>query len=223
MQEEINLLDSNGKKLFGILSFTDKKETDKIAVLCHGLNSSTESKSSINLENNLLKHGINSLRFDFFAHGKSDGAIEERTVEKFVDNIVQVVKFVQNKGFTKIALCGSSFGGLSAVIAATKLQSIKVLVLKAPGMGQNSRTLSNYINDFNKKTWIVAGKNITIPTLIIHGTNDESVEPIFAQELADNIKGSKLHFYEKADHSFSNKNDFKKSNEEIAKFIYKNI
>ncbi|MDO8657041.1 MAG: prolyl oligopeptidase family serine peptidase, partial [Nanoarchaeota archaeon] len=161
--------------------------------------------------------------FDFFAHGESEGNIKDRSVSKFVDGILKAIEYVKKLGYKKIGICGTSFGGLSAVIAASKNSDLKVMALKAPGMGQSSRKLPNYKSDFETKSWIKAGESVKIPTLIVHGSEDKDVEIQFGKELSKSIKSSKLVVFEGADHRFSEKEDCEKSIKDISNFIIKNI
>lgn len=217
MQEKIWFENSKGEKLAGLLSNPDKK-TDKIVVMCHGLNSDKNSQTNIELEKVFLKNNIATFRFDFYSHGESEGEKEKRSVKEFVDNILQAIKQAQNKKYKKIALYGASFGGVAAVIAAT-YTNISVLALKAAGMGQTSRNTDNYKSDFEKRSWILAGNKIKIPTLIIHGTEDIDVEVELGKALSQTIKNSKLSLFEGADHRFTNKQDFEKMIKEISSFI----
>jgi len=109
----------------------------------------------------------------------------------------------------------------AAVIAASKSPYIKVLALKAPGMGQTSRKIPNYKSDLDNKTCIKAGKNIKIPALIVHGTADADVEVEFGKELAKSIKNSKLELIDGADHRFTRREDFDKAISVISEFLIK--
>jgi dipeptidyl aminopeptidase/acylaminoacyl peptidase len=113
-------------------------------------------------------------------------------------------------------------GGVASVVAASKRNDVKVLVLKSTGMSQ-SRNMPNYAEHFKKKSWIEAGKKINIPTLILHGKKDEMVEIELGEALHNAIKNSKMIILDEADHRFSRKEDFDKSIREISEFIVKHI
>jgi hypothetical protein len=213
--------DSKGNKLSAILA-SPSDSIMPVVILCHGLNSNKDANSNKTLSKKLFDNNIATFRFDFFAHGESEGKIEDRTTEKFVDDILSAINNLKNKGYKHIGIYGASFGGMSSVIAASKSKDIEFIVLKAAGMGQ-SRNMKNYEQDFNNKTWIKAGEKINIPTLIIHGSKDEEVELQLGIDLSKAIKSSKLIILENADHRFTKKEDFDKSIEMMLKFIVENI
>ena len=213
---------SNGCKVSAILS-TPKTTHKSIVVMVHGLNSRKDSSTNIALEKILLEHNIASFRFDLFAHGESDGLVEERSVAKFVENILDALAYVKRLGYHNIALCGASFGGVAAAIASSKNQDITVLILKSPGMGKTSREMSNYKDDFEELSWIKAGNNISIPALIVHGAAGKNVEVDLGKKLAAAIKQSKVVLIDGADHSFTRKEDFEKMIHVISQFIIEQL
>src|SRR3989344_668443 len=129
MEEKTIFQNSKGENLAGLLSDVGK---DKIAVLCHGHSSGKHNKSFENLVPILNKKGISTLRFDFYGNGESDGKFEESDLSESIDDTLQAIKLVKEKGFKKIILLGSSFGGLSSTITASKSKDLYALVLKSP-------------------------------------------------------------------------------------------
>jgi uncharacterized protein len=223
METKVFFEDSHSNKLSGTLSNPNQNHRGKIIILCHGLNSTKDGNTNTGLQKEFLKRKIATFRFDFFAHGESEGKMEDRSVAKFVDGILQAINYLKKLGYQNIGICGTSFGGLSAVIAASKTTHLKVIALKAPGMGQTSRRSPNYSRDFKEKTWITAGASVKIPTLIIHGSDDKDVELQFSKELSTSIPSSQLIVIEGADHRFSKEKDEKQSIEEMSNFMTKNL
>jgi len=223
MQDKIWFENNRGNKISAILSTPVKGKNISIILLCHGLNSEKDSTTNIALEKVFLKNNIATFRFDFFAHGESEGKIEDRNLNEFVENILKAIDYVKSQGYKNIGICGTSFGGVASVIAASKSSDLKVMALKAAGMGQTSRKMSNYKKDFDTKSWIKAGTKVKIPTLIIHGTADEDVEVELGIELAKSIKTSKIQLFKEADHKFTKKKDFAKMIKTISEFIIKTI
>jgi len=114
--------DSAGHKIAGILATPDGK-ADRIAVLCHGFLSNKNSKTNKTLTDILLPQGIATFRFDFFGQGESEGPFEKITVTTAVQQALAALDLVKAKGYRKVALVGSSFGGLVGLLAAAKWQS----------------------------------------------------------------------------------------------------
>jgi len=217
MNEKIFFKDSHGHNLAAYYSQSDNM--DAIVVMCHGLNSGKDSATNKELEKIFLENGISVFRFDFFGHKDSEGAIENRSVDEFVDNVISACAYVKNLGYKNIGIYAASFGGVAAAIAAPKITELKVLAFKAAGMGHTSRFMPNYEDDFKKKIWIEEAKQIRIPSLIVHGTKDTDVEIELGEALADSIPGSRRLFYEGADYRFSREEDFKRMIDDISNFM----
>jgi len=220
MEERVVFENSKGNKLSAILSNPTEETNCPMVILCHGLNSNKDSVTNVRLNEVLLKHGIASFRFDFFAHGESEGKIEERSAEEFTDDVLKAIDYLKGRGYNNFGIHGTSFGGVAAVMAASRSSDLKVMVLKCTGIG-TSGTMPNYKKDFENKTWIKAGEKITIPTLVIHGDEDKDVELQSGKELAESIKTSRLEILEGADHKFSN--DYDKPLNLASEFIINNL
>ena len=211
--------DSKGHQLCGILSNSKIDKEKPMIILCHGLHSNKDSYTNIRLEKILNENEISTFRFDFFAHSESEGNFDDTSIDEFVDNILGSIKYLKNLGYSKIGLCGASFGAVAAVIATSKINNILLLALKSPGMGQTSRKMMQFKNDFNNKIWFTAGKKIYTPTLIIHGDADKDVELQQGIKLSESIKNSRMEIIKGADHTYSNPKDFEEMIKLISKFI----
>jgi uncharacterized protein len=222
MQKKVSFLDTYGNAISGVLTSPANNAT-ALVIMCHGLYSGKNSATNLALEKIFLKNKIATFRFDFFAHGESQGRIEEGSIDKYVDDVLKAIEYVKSKGYENIGLCGASFGGIAVVIAASKTSDIAVIALKAVGMGQTSRKMQNYKKDFETKSWIEAGKKIKMPALIVHGTADKDVEVELSKELSKSIKKSKIVLIKGADHTFSGKENFEKMISIIAEFILNKI
>ena len=131
MEETLIFTDPDGHKISGVLARPDKK-TDRIAVFCHGFLSNKNSKTNKTLTDILVPQGIATFRFDFFGQGESEGPFENITVTTAVRQALAALDFVKAKGYRKIALEGSSFGGLVAILAAAQRPKLACLALKCP-------------------------------------------------------------------------------------------
>src|ERR1051326_2283201 len=117
MEENIFFNNSRGEKLSGLLADIGKT---KIAILCHGHSSGKLNKSWTTLVPMLNAKGISTFRFDFYGNGESDAKFEESNLSDSIDATLQAIKLIKDKGFKNIVLVGSSFGGLSSTITASK-------------------------------------------------------------------------------------------------------
>lgn len=222
MQTKVFFENSKGNKLCGMLSAPTAEKDIPVVILCHGLNSEKDSNTNLALNAILEKNSIASFRFDFFAHKESEGDIKDRTVSEFADDILNAISYLKAEGYRRFGIVGASFGGIAAVIAASKSSDLAFMVLKSPGMGKISRNMPNYKKDFDEGTWFTASKVVHIPTLIVHGSADQDVEVELGKRLAESIKDCRLEIIEGADHRYTKKEDFEKMIGLISRFVVEN-
>jgi pimeloyl-ACP methyl ester carboxylesterase len=120
MEYPLEFVDSSGHRVSAILT-TPEAETGTVAVLCHGFLSQKNSTSNKALTQTLTKRGIATLRFDFFGHGDSEGPFRALTTTIGIDQALAAVSLVKTRGYRRIALVGSSFGGLVSILTASEL------------------------------------------------------------------------------------------------------
>src|SRR5437879_13025625 len=107
-------------------------DSTRMAVLCHGFLSNKNSHTNKTLTERLLPQGIATFRFDFFGQGESEGPFERITVSLAVSQALAALDMMSSKGYRKLALVGSSFGGLVSILAAAKWHHFVCLALKCP-------------------------------------------------------------------------------------------
>ena len=95
------------------------------AVLCHGFGANhgaMESSARI-----MAKQGVATLIFDFRGHGASEGVVDG----KMVEDIVEAWRFLSlfpEVDKNRIGLIGHSFGAMSAIMAAEKVNKPQILI-----------------------------------------------------------------------------------------------
>jgi len=251
MEEKVFFFDSNKNRIAGIISNPNNNKKS-IVILCHGFGSSKNSSTNIELQRLLNKKNISTFRFDFYGHGESEGKFEDITILKSTDDTLNAIKLLKEKGYSKIFLVGSSFGGMTALITASKTKDLAALVLKSPlsdfiekekeqkskeeledwknkgfimyNLGIEKKRLNySYYKEYEKIKGYDAARKIEIPTLIIHGDADTTVPPKQSIKLAKILKRGNLELIKGADHSYTKKEDFQKMLILIKDFIIKNI
>lgn len=126
---------SNGLKLNGRIFLPDGASADSPvpgAVLCHGFGSSQRAmKDSARM---MASKGIATFIFDFRGHGVSEGAVDGSQSEDAVDAWNALRRFPQvNK--SRMGIIGHSLGAMSAILAAGKVDSPRMLIaLSCPPM-----------------------------------------------------------------------------------------
>ncbi len=134
--DEVTFADSRGNHILGTISIP--KQAESVVIISHGFSSSKESKLYVELQNELNKAGIGTLRYDYYGHGKlycKDAkytVTRDVTLTKCVDGIKAAISLVRSRGDYNIGLIGTSFGGLISIIAASQDSKIHALALKSP-------------------------------------------------------------------------------------------
>lgn len=93
------------------------------------------------LASGLAESGIPALRFDFRAHGESEGRPEELTIADVANDIRAAVRYVrQATGSGPVSLIGASFGGgISGLFASHYPAEVNGLVLFNPLLDYKKR------------------------------------------------------------------------------------
>jgi hypothetical protein len=165
MEQAITFQDADGHNIAGVLAKPDGK-ADRIAVLCHGFLSNKNSKTNKTLTDLLLPQGIATFRFDFFGQGESEGPFERITVTTAVQQALAALDLVKARGYRKLALVGSSFGGLVALLTAAKSPKLSCLALKCP-VPDFPEMLNLEFGDKGMAEWKKTG---TIPNVVPGGS-----------------------------------------------------
>ena len=116
-------------------------ETDRcpMVLLMHGIFSSKDYNPMPSLAKALAKAGIASIRFDFDGHGKSEGRMQDMTIEKEIADAMAIWEYARSLPYvTQIGLLGHSQGGVIASMTAGRLAAAgrhvpAGVVLLAPG------------------------------------------------------------------------------------------
>lgn len=143
----------DGLKLEGTFVWPRKKKIG-VAVLVHGGGvDRDEDGFYIRFSEKLSKVGISSFRFDWRAHGKSEGKLEEMTLLGVVNDIHSAVNLAtEYTNMRKVYLVGTSFGGgLCAHFAAKNSDKVERLVLMNPLLNYKKRLLEDKPFWQNKK------------------------------------------------------------------------
>jgi uncharacterized protein len=220
MEEPLTFHDRQGHNVAAVLS-TPNGPTTGLAVLCHGFLSGKNSTTNRTLTRLLNSHDIATFCFDFFGQGDSQGPFEDLTTSLAVEQATAALDLMTAKGFSRIGLVGSSFGGLVAILTTAHRPDIACLALKCPvvdfpeelritfgleGLArwQATDTIPNmmggldrvrlrygFYEDCLKQIAYEPAKRITAPTLIVQGEQDECVPLHQSRRLYDALGGPK--------------------------------
>ena len=220
MEEHVTFLDPHGHRVAAILSLPPAG-TDKVAVLCHGFLSSKTSSTNKTLTRLLIDQGIGTFCFDFFGQGDSDGPFEQITTTLGVQQTQAALDLMKQKGYRRVGLMGSSFGGLVSILTASQRTDLACLALKCPvvdfaeelrlgfgpeemGRWKATDTIPNIMGGPDRITLRYAfyedaldqiaygpARSITTPTIIVQGDKDEHVPLHQSRQLYDGLQVKK--------------------------------
>jgi pimeloyl-ACP methyl ester carboxylesterase len=105
-----------------------------VLVWLGGYRSDMSGTKALELEAYARDHHLGCLRFDYFAHGQSPGDFRDGTISCWLEDALAVI---EDAGFERLILVGSSMGGWIALRALQELKKagkarVEGLVLIAP-------------------------------------------------------------------------------------------
>ena len=182
-------------------------ETDKcpMVLLMHGIFSSKDFNPMPSLAKALAQAGIASIRFDFDGHGKSEGRMQDMTIEKEIADAMAIWEYAKSLPYvTQIGLLGHSQGGVIASMTAGRLAAagrhVPAVIKQACQGGKffNARfdpaDPPEYIRCWGTmklgREYLLTTQQLDIygtaaayqgPVLLLHGTKD-SIVPMWCSE-----------------------------------------
>ena len=118
--------------------FDPEEDLCPMVILMHGIFSSKDYNPMPSIAKGLARAGVASIRFDFNGHGKSQGRMQDMTIEKELADAMAVYAYAKELPFvSRIGFLGHSQGGVIASMAAGRLALEGTgpdrMVLIAPG------------------------------------------------------------------------------------------
>jgi pimeloyl-ACP methyl ester carboxylesterase len=155
-EEKIFYASCDRLKLCGVFNFAT--ETKAFALMSHGINMNKNEWNNLHfkISQDLNEHLISTFRFDYRAHGESNGKMRDMTViGEYIDVKSSVVE-IKKKWKNKIAMIASSFGAGSTILYASVYpEKIGCLILLNPVLDYNATFLNPEVEwakgSFNKK------------------------------------------------------------------------
>ena len=200
------------------------KSSQHIVVLGHGVTGNKDRPFLVELADNLSNAGIPTIRFSFSGNGNSDGEFTQSTISKEIGDLASVLDVLDNH---IICYVGHSMGGAVGVLSASQDNRIKLLVSLAgmvetkafaqrefgdvtPDKGfmwdEPTCPLSQaYMDDLTQIDTVVdCASKISVPWLLVHGTEDDVVPIEDSQKIyAQANEPKELFTIEDANHVFS--------------------
>lgn len=194
----------------------DENKQYPILIMSHGYNA-TGADATNSLVKNVVAHGMLCYTFDFIGGSvisKSDGNFEDMTVLTEISDLTVIIEDFKNMSYvdsSKIALFGSSFGGLvTAVTSGRCHEDIAAVVLQAPAITVSNDLVNPYeeFENFDKKF------------IVLWGTADDAVNESVVTDLFEYFGEDRMTLYivEDAPHSFQPR-DYEKCMDDINTYL----
>lgn len=161
MQENekiINYKSIDGTRLSGTL-MKNKNQSNSCIIMCHGLKSDREEYGDFTeLSKILLDNGYDTFRFDFRAHGKSEGKDVEMTMEGLKEDLEATLYLVQNEGYSQLGVIGASFGAsILSLINYAYFPQVKKLIVYSGSIDNNKGNPKGSLGIQNYKKALIDG------------------------------------------------------------------
>jgi uncharacterized protein len=246
MTEPIVFSARDGRRISAVLDLPASAGS-KGVVLCHGLFGFKDSVTNRALSRRLNERGLATLRFDFFGHGASDGTLHDLLLTTLIGQTEAALDVMRAHGMSDLGLFGSSFGGLVALLVAARVRSLNALALRCPladlpqllrqRYGRVAVELwrrvgtvppsighvpfhSRLYDDCLQYDAYKAAMQVSTPTVIVHGAQDELIPLTQVQRIYTSIRGEKhLELLPSADHRFSRPADFSRMTDTLAHWL----
>ena len=132
----------NYKSLDGTLlggTLMKKQQNKSCIVMCHGLKTDRDEYGDFTkLSEMLVNNGYDTFRFDFRAHGKSEGKDIEMTMEGLKKDLEATLWLVQNEGYSQLMILGASFGAsVLSLINYAYFPQVKKLIVYSGSIDNN--------------------------------------------------------------------------------------
>jgi pimeloyl-ACP methyl ester carboxylesterase len=172
----------------------------------HGFGSDQSGEKATWFRARALAAGLAFGSLDFRGHGESDGELGATTLARNLADIARVRSHLDNQGWPRVVLIGSSMGGATALLhAAERPADVVACLLIAPAVGL-TRELEKlaqserldvwrrdgamrfhtqaveadldwaFAEDLSTRDFRAVARALATPTLVLQGRNDRSVD-----------------------------------------------
>jgi len=231
METDVHFLNHLGERLFGTHHQPDAPSECGV-VLGHCFTCTRHTGILREVGARLTDAGFHVLRFDFSGNGQSQGVFIETSYTKYITEMESAANFLKTCGVKWLGFAGHSMGAAVSVLAGARFswtQAVCAIAGRLTGMdtsrifspeqlrlfqkigrlefvsrGRQLVLDSRFLNDMLSHDLRAVVVSLSIPLLIVHGTQDEIVpsdQALKAQSI--NPDNTELVMIPGADHFFS--------------------
>jgi hypothetical protein len=239
MEKKFELTNDCGVTLRGdFKSPSNVKERVPVVIMASGYGGSGSlSRTWVAFEKKFLEEGIGTFLFDYTGQGNSEGNIRDLVPFLAVSELrmfIKEMKKITSIDESRIALLGSSFGGLVSLIYCANYNDIKILGLKSPvsdyaqvreiQLGESGiekwrddgvivldgteSSYDFYVQNKSIDVYDKLAEHIEIPCLIVHGGADTNVPVTQSKALHEKLPNSALKIVPGANHGYKEGDSF---------------
>ena len=207
--ESVTFPGANGTTLSGTLDIPDG-EALGWAVFCHGFALGKNSAAASRISKALSEQGIGVLRYNAAGLGRSTGSWEDGSFSTKVEDLLNAVDFLRDRGRPATLLVGHSLGGAAALAAAASVPELAALVtIAAPfrpshvvhlfedeldliarrgqadvELGGRKLTIrQELVDDLHRHDLAADISGLSVPLLVMHSPQDKTVDVQNAAEI----------------------------------------
>jgi len=252
MKQTINYRSLDGTKLLGILE-SKMNFSKKCIIMCHGLKTNKDEYGGFKELTQVLANDYDTFRFDFRAHGESQGNEMEMTVKGLKEDLeATLLELILKRKYEEVCILGASFGGaILSLIDYERFPEVKKLIMWSASIDANKGNVKGSLGYENYKKAIEEGsveikskttgkirklsrtfmketrdlkpeekiKDINIPILFIHGTEDKTTPYEVNKQIAKECKKSCLVIIKGASHGLHEPKDIMLASKYIESFL----
>lgn len=185
------------------------------------------------LANALSDAGFAAFRFDFTGRGESGGDFAKKTLSGNVSDVTRAATTLIEMGFGPCGLIGHSLGGAAALLAASRLKTVRsVVTIGAPSNANHVRHLfaaseaellsegqadvviggrtftleASFVHDLATHDVVAAAAGLDRPYMVVHADDDMTVSVAEGEALfAAAAEPKKFTRYADGGHLFANR------------------
>ncbi len=207
--EDIAIIGSQGARLAAKLHRPPQRAKGSI-LLAHCFTCSKDLHTMTRLTKGLVDDGYAALRFDFTGLGQSGGDFAATSVSANVGDLSRAATTLVEMGFGPCGLIGHSLGGAAAILAASRLKTVRSIVtvgapatvahvthlfanqveeLAAQGRatvtigGRSFQLSASFLDDLRHHDVLATVAELDRPYCTIHARDDDTVAFSNAEEL----------------------------------------
>jgi uncharacterized OsmC-like protein/pimeloyl-ACP methyl ester carboxylesterase len=150
---KLSFNNATGDVLSAKLSLPPNQNPHNYVVFAHCFTCTKNLKAIHNISGALTSLGFGVLSFDFTGLGESEGEFSRTNFSSNIDDLLAAAGFLEKEFMPPTLIIGHSLGGAAAIIAASRINSIKaVAVIGSPSDPEHVlKLLSEDLETINKK------------------------------------------------------------------------